>query len=217
MSILDRSNDQVDDPASTQDIRDRFISSLQSENIETSSSPIHKTPADPQIPNPNPQATNSPLSHNTADMCYGSQEYFTSCRHPGNFHVTDRCRHRRCQARVEEHTIHVPGFCPQCQHTAYTDQPRGYIERPRTGGTRWRSYNEMADHYARKIAAAERRVERAQNDYERSGRAWRQGIELRDAQQEQIDAQRGWERDEGDYRAEETRRDDEMSYESYDG
>ncbi len=213
MTILHRPNCQFHDPASSQDIQDLSFETQLKARLPRN---LQVLSADLQLTHRHLTLTTNPQTHLTATstiMCFGSQEYFISCRHPGNFHVTDRCRHRsRCQARVEEQTIHVPGFCPQCQHSAYTDQPRGYIERPRTGGTRWRNYNEMADHYGRKIADAERRVERAQWAYEASGRARRQGLELRHAQQEQMDAQRGWERDEADYRAEEIRSEDEASY-----
>ena len=65
--------------------------------------------------------------------------------------------------------------------------------------------------------AAEQRVANAQYYFDLNPRGFREELELRQAQQELGDAQRGWERDEGDFRADEMRRDDQMSYGAYEG
>lgn len=115
---------------------------------------------------------------------------------------------------MEEQTIHVPGFCPGCQHSVYTEQPRGRVDRPREAGTAWNSYEEMADYHARRIDAAEERLTDAQYYFDNNPHGFREGVELRNAQQDLEDAKRGWERDEANFRAEETRNYDRMSYEA---
>ncbi len=146
-------------------------------------------------------------------MCYGSQEYFISCRHPGNFHVSQYCHnyYNGCQARIEEQTIHLDGFCPGCQHTAYTEQPRGRVDRPRDA-TAWRSFQEMADHYTRMIDAAEERLADAQYYYDHNPHGRREGVELRNAQQDLEDAKRGWDRDRHTFMADETADNDRRAY-----
>lgn len=148
-------------------------------------------------------------------MCYGSQEYFISCLHPGNFHIREYCSQwQACPSRIEEATIHMLGFCTACQHTAYTEQPRGRADPPRQGGSRWGSYEQMADHYRRRIDAANERLADAQYYFDANPRGRHEARELRHAQAELDDATRGWERDEGEFQAAEIRIEDRRTYEA---
>ena len=70
----------------------------------------------------------------------------------------------------------------------------------------------MADYYTRLIDAANDRLTDAQYYHDQNPHGFREGVELRNAQQDLQDAERGWARDEANFRAEETRNYDQMSY-----
>lgn len=154
----------------------------------------------------------------SAAMCYGTQEYFVHCRHPGNFIVLEHCRSLSgCRVRLEEDVIHIDGFCPACQHAAYTGQPRGRQERRCSAGTPWNSFDEMNAHYHRRALEALAEVNLALERCQQSGGAGYDAGDLRRAQIELREVERWWRRDTSYYQAESVRRFDEATFEAMGG